>query len=182
VTETVAVAAAPAAGTSQGSLRKAEAVGKAKTANSQLTAVGGLAAPVESEDAAEREKSTKLHSEYFRFASELSRWTISSDGQLQHSIDSGKTWQPVTVVEKATFRALSANGPDVWVGGSAGLLYHSADAGGHWMQVKPVANGVPLTADIAAIEFTDPQHGKVTTTPGEAWRTSDGGQTWQKQP
>jgi hypothetical protein len=182
-TETVAVnATAPAATTGQRSLRKGEAVGKAKTANSQFTAVGGVAAPVANEDAAEREKSAKLHSGYFRFAAELSRWTISADGQLQHSIDSGKTWQPVTVAEKATFRALSANGPDVWVGGSAGLLYHSADAGGHWTQVKPATNGVNLAADISAIEFTDPQHGKVTTTTGEAWRTVDAGQTWQKQP
>ena len=182
-TETVAVnATAPPATTGQKSLVKGEAVGKAKTANSQFTTVGGLAAPVANEDTAEGEKSAKLHSGYFRFAAELSRWTISSDGQLQHSIDSGKTWQPMTVADRATFRALSANGPDVWVGGSAGLLYHSADAGGHWTQVKPTANGVPLIADIAAIEFTDPQRGKVTTTTGEAWRTADAGQTWQKQP
>jgi len=182
VTETVTIAAAPGADTGRASANKAEAVGKAKTANSQFTAVSGLAAPVASEDAAEREKSAKLHSQYLRFAAELSRWTISADGQLQHSVDSGKTWQPVTVADRATFRALSANGPDVWVGGSAGLLYHSADAGGHWTQVKPTATGVPLTADIAAIEFTDSQHGKVTTTTGEAWRTTDAGQTWQKQP
>jgi hypothetical protein len=182
VTETVTVdAAAPIATTGQESLQKAEA-GKAKIANSQLTAVGGLAAPVANEETAPREKSAKLHAGYFQFATELSRWTISSDGQLQHSVDSGKTWQPVTVVEKATFRALSANGPDVWVGGSAGLLYHSADAGGHWTQVKPTANGVLLVADIAAIEFTDPQHGKITTTTGEAWRTADAGQAWLKQP
>src|SRR6201981_2885376 len=49
-------------------------------------------------------------------------WTISADGQLQHSVDSGKTWQPVAVAENATFRALSANGPDLWVGGASGLL------------------------------------------------------------
>ena len=111
----------------------------------------------------------------------VSRWTISSDGQLEHSIDSGKTWQPVAVADNATFRALSPNGPDLWVGGASGLLYHSADAGGHWTRVKPAAGGTNLTADIAAIEFTDARHGKITASNGEVWLTDDAGQTWRKQ-
>jgi hypothetical protein len=111
----------------------------------------------------------------------VSRWTISSDGQLEHSIDSGKTWQPVAVADNATFRALSANGPDLWVGGASGLLYHSADAGGHWTRVKPAAGATNLTADIAAIEFTDARQGKITASNGEVWLTDDGGQNWHKQ-
>jgi len=111
----------------------------------------------------------------------VSRWTISSDGQLEHSIDSGKTWQPVAVADNATFRALSANGPDLWVGGASGLLYHSADAGGHWTRVKPAAGGTNLTADIAAIEFADARQGKITASNGEVWLTDDAGQTWRKQ-
>ncbi len=111
----------------------------------------------------------------------VSRWTISADGQLQHSIDAGQTWQPVTVAEKASFRALSANGPDIWVGGAAGLLYHSRDSGFTWMQAKPTSGGANLSADIAAIEFTDILHGKITTANGEVWITDDAGQTWRKQ-
>jgi hypothetical protein len=106
------------------------------------------------------------------------RWNVSSDGQLQRSTDSGKTWQPVAVAEKATFRALAFNGPDIWVGGAEGLLYHSTDAGGHWVQVKPAMSGSTLTADIAGIAFTDPQHGKITTSNGETWTTEDAGQSW----
>jgi hypothetical protein len=113
--------------------------------------------------------------------SPVSRWTISSDGQLQHSIDTGKTWQPVAVAEKVTFRALSANGPDIWVGGAAGQLYHSTDSGSHWTQVKPEFGGASLSGDIAAIEFTDIRQGKVTTANGEIWITDDGGKTWRKQ-
>jgi photosystem II stability/assembly factor-like uncharacterized protein len=112
----------------------------------------------------------------------LSRWTISSDGRLQHSVDSGNTWQPVVVAERATFRALSANGPDIWVGGSAGLLYHSIDSGAHWTQVKPATSDASLKADIAAIEFTDIRRGKITTASGEVWFTNDAGQTWHNQP
>ena len=111
----------------------------------------------------------------------VARWTISADGQLQHSVDSGKTWQPVAVAENGTFRALSANGPDLWVGGASGLLYHSTDAGAHWMQVKPASADATLTADIAAIEFINVREGKITTSTGEVWITADGGQTWRKQ-
>jgi photosystem II stability/assembly factor-like uncharacterized protein len=111
----------------------------------------------------------------------VSRWTISSDGQLQHSIDAGQTWQPVNVGNKASFRALSANGPDIWVGGAAGALYHSRDSGFSWEQVKPSFGGAGLTGDISAIEFTDILHGKITTANGEAWTTEDAGQAWRKQ-
>jgi len=111
----------------------------------------------------------------------VARWTISADGKLQHSVDSGKTWQPVAVAENATFRALSANGPDLWVGGASGLLYHSTDAGTHWMQVKPATADATLTADIAAIEFINVRQGKITTSTGEVWITTDGGQTWRRQ-
>ena len=121
-----------------------------------------------------------LRAELYRHRADLSRWTISSDGQLQHSLDSGKTWQPIAVADKATFRALSANGPDLWVGGADGLLYHSTDSGGHWILVKPMCEGATLTASIAAIEFADPQHGKLTTATGETWLTADAGQTWEK--
>ncbi len=162
---------------------KDEAVGKAKSpAAAQLGAVSGAAAFAQKKTAASAEAHGNLREEVFRFRADVSRWTISSDGQLQRSLDSGKTWQPVSVAEKATFRALSANGPDLWVGGVRGLLYHSSDAGGHWSQVSPTANGVTLTADIAAIEFTDPQRGKITTATGDAWITADAGKTWQKQP
>ena len=185
--EAVEVQAAVQAETStmQYSLKK-EAPGKAKGAAADSSVVTLPASATKFEDktltAAAETRASRLESELARgaFASST-RWTISSDGQLQHSVDSGKTWQPVTVGDKATFRALSANGPDLWVGGSAGLLYHSGDAGGHWTQIKPVADGASLTTDIATIEFSDRQHGKLTTSTGEIWITADAGQTWRKQ-
>lgn len=135
------------------------------------------------------------------------RWTISSTGRLQRSVDHGNTWQdvdvtanPGTTVEyefmakagyaksakqatnspAAGFRAVTANGPEVWAGGRAGLLYHSADAGGHWTRVVPTANGMALTEDIVSVEFSDAQHGSVKTT-SAMWTTADGGQNWLKQ-
>jgi len=109
------------------------------------------------------------------------RWTLSSDGTLQRSLDSGGTWQTIHVSHDTVFRALAANGLDIWVGGSAGALFHSSDAGQHWTQVRPVANGKTLTDDIIGVEFTDLLHGKLTSSSAESWVTADAGQTWQRQ-
>src|SRR5581483_7733832 len=107
------------------------------------------------------------------------RWTLSADGTLQRSLDSGQTWANVAVPTSSTLRALAASGPEIWVGGSAGALYHSSDAGSHWTQVRPTSVGKSLTADIIGVEFTDPQHGKITAANQEIWTTADGGQNWQ---
>ena len=109
------------------------------------------------------------------------RWTLAADGGLQRSSDAGKTWENVTVQPGAVFRALSAQGQEIWAGGAAGLLYHSADAGRHWTRVTPVFANQTLSADITNIDFSDVHHGKLTTTSGEIWTTSDTGQSWQMQ-
>jgi photosynthesis system II assembly factor YCF48-like protein/putative zinc finger protein len=79
------------------------------------------------------------------------------------------------------FRTVAASGADVWAGGSGGALYHSSDAGSHWTHVTPTSSGAALAGDIVSLEFPDTQHGKVSTSTGEIWTTSDAGQTWQKQ-
>jgi hypothetical protein len=109
------------------------------------------------------------------------RWTLSSDGMLQRSIDFGKSWETILVTTPGSLRALTANGFDIWVGGAKGALYHSTDAGQHWMQVQPVDANEPLSSDIIGIQFTDLQHGTVTTSDQQTWATADAGGTWQKQ-
>jgi hypothetical protein len=136
-------------------------------------------------------------------------WTISSAGVLQRSFDQGQSWQDVdvntapsasfagiettnAVIAKDTakamkvqaapvFRAVSANGADVWAGGSNNALYHSVDTGSHWIRVLPASGGMTLTGDIVSVEFFDAQHGRITTSTSETWTTGDGGQAWQKQ-
>jgi hypothetical protein len=108
------------------------------------------------------------------------RWTISADGSaLLRSTDEGQTWNAVPVASNIVFRVVAALDPEVWVGGKAGALYHSSDLGAHWTQIKPTANGAALTADIVGIDFSDAQHGKLTTSEGKIWTTSDGGASWQ---
>ena len=186
-----AQAVSPAAQTAQTATseerEKYEAPGKAKAAANlpgpdRLKSAGESATDSFSKTSANKVALGKSTDGLVAAYSPVSRWTISSDGQLQHSTDSGKTWQPVAMGEKTSFRALSANGPDLWVGGAAGQLYHSTDAGSHWTQVKPTSGNSALSDDIAAIEFTDLRHGKITTANGEVWNTSDGGQSWRRQP
>lgn len=111
----------------------------------------------------------------------IPRWTLTSDGMLQRSIDSGKTWETILVASPGTFRALTADGFDIWVGGAKGALYHSIDAGQHWMQVQPTADGEALSMDIIGIEFPDLMHGTLTTADKHIWITADAGQTWTRQ-
>jgi len=111
----------------------------------------------------------------------IPRWTLSSDGTLQRSLNSGRTWQTIPISSHTIFRALYAAGFDIWVGGAAGSLFHSSDAGQHWTQIRPVVNGQALKDDIIGVEFRDPLHGKLTSSIQETWFTSDAGQTWQKR-
>jgi hypothetical protein len=79
------------------------------------------------------------------------------------------------------FRAVSAIGPEVWAGGARALLYHSSDAGAHWTRVITANASAVVNGDITGIQFADPQHGRVATSTGEVWITSDSGQSWQKE-
>jgi hypothetical protein len=114
-------------------------------------------------------------------ANVIPRWTLTADGMLQRSIDSGKTWETILVASPGVLRALTANGLDIWVAGARGALYHSIDAGQRWMQVQPAADGSVLTADITAIEFDDLRNGTLTTADGQTWTTADAGRSWTQQ-
>jgi hypothetical protein len=137
----------------------------------------------------------------------LPTWNISSSGALQRSFNDGRTWEDVDVSdaeapasrsasgslpiakakqvkhEKAVFRTVAANGPDIWAGGLDGQLYHSSDAGAHWSRVIPAFSGTVLTGDIIRVVFDDGMPDRIltsTSTP-ESWVSMDGGKTWQKQ-
>lgn len=141
---------------------------------------------------------------------DIPTWTING-GRLQRSFDQGLTWEDVNVTanpdteaslelavaarkvakessrkDKKTsiapvFRAVSANGTDVWAGGTGAALYHSIDAGAHWTRLIPASPGATITGDIVSLDFPDPQNGRIATSTGEVWTTADEGRSWQKQ-
>jgi hypothetical protein len=157
------------------------------------------------------ETSTSNFSPSGSLVPESARWAINSAGGLQRSFDQGKNWQPVDVSRDAlepsavnvlamksshakeaakkadskpkpiVFRAVAANGPDVWAGGSEAALFHSMDSGDHWIRIQPSWRGVQLNGDILSLQFADPQHGRIVTSTAEIWTTADAGQTWDKQ-
>jgi photosystem II stability/assembly factor-like uncharacterized protein len=111
------------------------------------------------------------------------RWRVSSEGKLERSTDAGRSWQLMRVAAApGSFRTVSSVDGNVWVGGTGGALYHSVDGGRTWKRVPVIAADMALAADIARVEFTDAQHGSVSTTTGEIWTTTDGGATWSIQP
>lgn len=112
----------------------------------------------------------------------------SSGVNLARAMKSSRAKVPASEKERADvkpapilFRAVAANGADVWAGGSGGFLYHSSDGGGHWARISPSWGGIALTGDILSVQFFDPQHGRLMTSTAEIWTTADGGQTWTKQ-
>ncbi len=102
------------------------------------------------------------------------RWTVN--GTLQRSTDGGATWETVPVDPTVTFRAVAAEGNQVWAGGSGGVLYHSTDAGAHWSRTGPIG----LTGDITRID-TNPSTVTILTSTGERWATSDAGANWTRE-
>ncbi len=140
----------------------------------------------------------------------LPLWAISSVGGLQRSFDAGHSWEDVNIVplavsnppqpankvageaqskkqagaevaQRLVFRVVAAIGPEVWAGGANAVLYHSADSGTQWTRISPSHGDAALTGDITTIQFSDAQHGTITTSAGEVWMTTDSGQTWLRQ-
>jgi photosystem II stability/assembly factor-like uncharacterized protein len=152
-------------------------------------------------------KDAATATEVTRMSLASSRWSIGADGALLRSLDAGKTWlyvhvnseppasrSEVTRTEDAyesnkskakaqlnmRFRAVAADGSEVWAGGSAAMLYHSSDSGSHWTRLLPSSSGVTLSGDITRIEFSDAQQVRVVTSAGEVWITADNGHTWHR--
>lgn len=110
------------------------------------------------------------------------RWTLNSDGTLLRSLDTGSSWQKISIPGNAALlHSIATVGTEVWVGGTSGTLYHSADEGAHWMQVNPATGGEPLSDDVISIEFATAQRGKFVTSKQDVWTTADGGQSWNKK-
>ena len=114
-------------------------------------------------------------------------WTISAAGKIERSRSATRPWREVsvTVDDSVTFRAVTADGANVWAGGSGGALYHSTDGGESWTRVRvgPNQNAgqAVVTSAIVSVKFSDAQHGVIATAAGETWTTADGGAHWSRQ-
>ncbi len=108
-----------------------------------------------------------------------STWTIAA-GVLQHSLDSGQSWQNALHADHPLL-CYASHGDEVWTGGQAGTLFHSTNNGVTWVQVQPSIKGQQLTADITQIDLSGAMQIVVSTSNNEVWSSADGGKTWQKK-
>ncbi len=103
-------------------------------------------------------------------------WVLSGNG-LWRTDDGGRTLYPQVAHSRAlTASLLLAGGTEFWAGTSTGALLHSRDGGETW------AISRLLDAEILQLhqESRDGRRLFVLTR-GGAWRSSDGGTTWDKQ-
>lgn len=146
------------------SLAKAEAAPAAKVAKKQSAdAFHGVVSGYAAAPAAAPVASVRAH------------WQISSTGTLERSYTGGN-WSPVMAESGVKFHVVSVIGNTVWAGGEHGALYVSRDGGGTWTSVP-----IDSTATITSVHFSDDLHGTIESSDGQAWATSDGGKSWQKQ-
>lgn len=95
---------------------------------------------------------------------------------LYNTTDGGNTWQPVAEVLGA-YIAVDAEGSAVWAANVSGLFYFSQDYGASWVQGE-----IPGSHQLRDMDFYNSVTGYAVGMWGEAFRTADGGLSWEILP
>jgi photosynthesis system II assembly factor YCF48-like protein len=105
------------------------------------------------------------------------RWRIVANGAVQHSTDSGSTWEMQATGVTVMLAAGASPSPSIcWLVGPDGIVLLSTD-GRSWRRIA-----FPEAADLASVRAMDDKSATVGTTDGRAFSTTDGGQTWTRSP
>lgn len=103
------------------------------------------------------------------------RWRISATG-LEHSTDSGATWDSIATGVSSSLTAIAAPSTTVcWVAGRSGVVLRTTD-GRNFSRVT-----FPEMTDLSSVQATDARSATVTAGDGRVFTTSDGGATWQRR-
>jgi hypothetical protein len=106
-----------------------------------------------------------------------SQWRILANGAVQHSTDSGLTWEVQQTGVSVMLTAGTSPSPAIcWLVGPQGIVLLSTD-GRSWRRVA-----FPETADLVSVLATDDKIATVITSDGRGFTTTDGGQTWTRTP
>src|SRR6185436_5741143 len=104
-----------------------------------------------------------------------SRWRILANGGVQHSTDSGATWEVQSTGVTVMLTAGASPAPSIcWLVGPQGIVLLSTD-GRSWRRIA-----FPESADLTSVRATDDKSATVNTADGRAFSTTDGGQTWKR--
>jgi hypothetical protein len=103
------------------------------------------------------------------------RWRISATG-LEHSTDSGATWDSIATGVSSSLSAIAAPSTTVcWAVGRGGVVIRTTD-GRNFSRVT-----FPEMTDLSSVQATDARSASVTASDGRVFTTSDGGVTWQRR-
>lgn len=130
---------------------------------------------------------------YLSFLDATTGWA-ATPGILAGTSDGGQTWQEIALPDGIlSIIAIELISPQVgYVLGSSGSLYATTDGGATWTSQAPDflkdAFVGKMASPLAAIRFTDGQHGMIVLSRGNAddgfyvWSayTEDGGTTWRE--
>lgn len=104
------------------------------------------------------------------------KWRITSSGFIEHTDDSGATWNGQQVDASGGLRAGSA--PDektCWVVGLQGRVFLTKD-GQHWRKIVP-----PASVDLLSVSASDASTATVTTVDGSRFVTRNSGKKWKPE-
>jgi photosystem II stability/assembly factor-like uncharacterized protein len=119
-------------------------------------------------------------------------WAAGQGGQLAHSVDGGKTWQPQTSGVNRQLLDIAFASPQRGVTvGDYGVLLRTEDGGKTWAKASlPAEIKLPEEVQdvvapgdfiVYAVTFSDPDHAWIACEFGLVFASSDGGATWQQQ-
>jgi hypothetical protein len=145
--------------------------------------VAPAAAPVQKQSKAELARDAAAAKTVMGYAQSVpderlegrAHWRISKAGVLERSY-LADDWAPVLVGPGVKIRVVSVVGNIVWAGSDHGALYVSRNGGVDWAPLK-----IPTSADIVSIRFDDESNGAIQTSTGETWKTTDAGNSWNRQ-
>jgi hypothetical protein len=100
-------------------------------------------------------------------------WRIAPDGLVEHSTDTGTTWEGTQISSHEPLLAGAAPERNVcWLVGRDGLILVTRDAR-RWKQLEP-----PVRMDIVSVEAEDASSATIKLADGTRYETSDGGKKW----
>ncbi len=117
--------------------------------------------------------------EDIHFTSLNDGWIIGqsfSAGSLYHTTDGGQNWIPVPDF-LGTYVAVDVVGTNIWAANVGGIFYYSTDNGSSWSE-----GALPGFPSVKDMDFFNEDVGYAVGSWGEAFRTDDGGLTWETLP
>ncbi len=148
---------------------------KLKEADKKAATTGGVAGGVSSPNLINAQ-AAQISGGYVVFGTPAPTvvWRIAPDGFVEHSTDSGATWEGTLIKAEGQFLAGSAPTANTcWVVGRGGAIFMTSDSN-TWKKIPP-----PALVDLVAVSAASASSATVTASDGRKFATVNGGKKWQ---